>query len=207
LIDRSVKDSLRWGLFSALLLLAQSKLAVGQTDAARDTNANLSILCVIRVEQKDWSATKPAIVYVTVENLSSSPLEVPLWSHLSLTPVSPGDSPLFRPKDVAMLGASVDPTVIDRLVEPSSTVIRDVKGDGSIRLRFAHKGEKANLKFDARDLIWDFEAANRTPAFKLFSVAKSGAYDLQFHMSWGTGACESEKVGLTIGTGKPQKEK
>ena len=78
---------------------------------------------------------------------------------------------------------------------PSNTVIRDVKGERSILLRFTHSGEEANFKFDPKDLTWDFEAANRTPAFKLFALARSGAYELRFHMWWGTGACESPQVG------------
>jgi hypothetical protein len=205
MVDCSGKTRLCRELFLALLLLAQNRILVGQSQAVEGKKNSPSVVCAIRTERKDWSPTKPAILYVTVENLSDSRLEIPLWSHLSLAPVSPNDSLLTRPKDAGILGAAVDPKVFDTLGLPSSAVIRDVKGEGSIRLRFTHKGEKANFKFDARDLIWDFEAANRTPAFKLFSVAKAGVYDLQFHMSWETGACESAKVTLKIEPEKLQK--
>jgi hypothetical protein len=196
---------LRRGLLVAFLLLVQNKILTGQTETGKGKTDSPSLACAVRTEHKDWRATKPAIVYVEVENLSDTTSEIPLWSHLSLTPVSPSNSLSSLPKDAAVLGASVDPKVFDPLGLPSGAVIRDAKHKGGIRLRFAHHGEKANFKFDARDLTWGFEAANSNPAYKLFRIAEAGAYDLQFHMRWDNGACESAKVRLTILPEKRQK--
>jgi hypothetical protein len=199
--DCTATLGLRRGVFVALLLLAQSRTLVAQ---AQGEKRSPSVVCSIRTERKVWSRTKPAILYVTVESVSDIPFEIPLWAGLSLEPVAPSNRPLTRLKNEA-LGASVNPTVFDPLGLPSNAVIRDGKGERSMFLKFAHSGEKANLKFDASDLIWDFEVTNRTPAFKLFDVAKPGAYDLQFQMTWEGGACESAKVALTMEQGKPPK--
>lgn len=39
--------------------------------------------------------------------------------------------------------------------------------DATIFPQLTHSGEKANLKFDASNLIRDFEVTSRTPGFKL----------------------------------------
>jgi hypothetical protein len=203
MVDYNGKIQLRQGLLVSVLLLVQ----LGQGQTVKDRKDAPSVICAVRTERKDWSPTKPSILYVTVESFSDSPMEIPLWSHLSLAPASPTGSPLSQQlKDTGRLGASVDASALHSLSPASSTVTSNLKGDGSIRLRLIHKGEKANFTFDADDLIWDFEAVSRTPALKLFSVAKPGVYDLQFHMWWETGACESAKVRLTILPDKPKKK-
>lgn len=96
------------------------------------------------------------------------------------------------------LVAGIDPSLVDQFLPQRVRPSRAAKGDGSIRLRFLRKGEQATFKLDARDLIWDYEAVNREPGFKLFSLAKPGEYELRFHMWWENGACDSAPSSLKV---------
>ncbi len=98
--------------------------------------------------------------------------------------------------------AAVDPAVLDPF-DKAGLVYKHAEKADSVLVRFAHQGEKAKFKFDARDLIWDHEVVDRSPAYKLFAIAKPGPYRLQFYMS--SGPCESAKLPLTIATDKSTK--
>lgn len=104
------KIGLRQGLFVAFLLLAQSRTLVAQAQGVQVEKRSPSVVCSIRTERKDWSRSKPAILYVSVESVSDIPFEIPLWAGLSLEPVSPNDPLLTRLKNAA-LGASVAPAL------------------------------------------------------------------------------------------------
>jgi len=180
----------------ALIAFLFSQVCAAQTRTTQGNNRTSPIACYARPEHDEWTPAKPAIVEVTVESLLDSPLEIPLWSGLSLAPASPRDP--FVTHVPGKITAAVSPGAINPSEMPSSIVIRDIKGDGTIRLRFLHKGDKANLTFDAADLTWDYEVVNRTPTFSLFSLATPGKYSLQFKMTWANGSCKAPEVPITI---------
>jgi len=198
LFDRVLKSFLRWGPLLALLLSVHNRALAGQTDAGKNLKANPVITCAIRTEHREWNPAQPATVYITIESLSDNPSEIPLWSLLYLSPSSPVTYSKPIGVNTGRIAAGVDASALSPFGRPSGAGVRDRKGDDSARLRFSHKGEKVEFVIDARNLTWDFETANRTPTFRLFEITKPGAYDLQFHMYWESGACESPKVRVSI---------
>jgi hypothetical protein len=166
--------------------------------STNDRSNSQLVTCSIRTVREKWRSTSPAIVYITVASVSDTPLNIPLWSLLSLDPLSNNESLSIQFKDAGKISAGVDPSALETLEPLSSVDPRDKKRDKSIRLRFDHKNEKANFKLDARDLVWDYEVVSRRPVAKLFSIAKPGVYEAQFHMWWDSGSCESSKVRLVI---------
>jgi hypothetical protein len=184
------------GLLIVPLLTIQNGTCVPRAQRGTQTKGNPALLCVISTEAQDWTPAKPATIHVTVENLSNGPLDIPLWSLLYLSPVPQAGLRGTKARVSERIAASVNPTVFEGLDHPPGAVLVE---NGSARLRFGHKGQKANFKFDASDLIWDFEVVSRTPALKLFTAAKPGAYELQFHMYWeGNNTCDSSKLRLSI---------
>jgi hypothetical protein len=200
-------DALSVRLFLRLLiglLLVRDGSLFGQAYSPKDSKSTPSVACTIRTENKEWSPTKPPILYISVESLSEERLDIPFWSLISLAPISHGDSLSTHLKDAGKLVAGVDSTELEALGPTSAVVARNINGDRSIRLRFNHKGEKAAFKVDGRDLIWDYEVVSRPPTFKLFAIAKSGIYDAQFHMWWENGSCDSSKITITVQPAKPR---
>jgi hypothetical protein len=191
-------------LLIGLLFFVRDASLAGQSYSPKDSKSTPSVACSIRTENKEWSPTKPPILYIYVESLSEERLDIPFWSLLSLAPVSHGDSLSTQLKDAGKLAAGVDPTAVEAVGPSSNVITRNIRGDRSIRLRFDHKGEKAVFKVDGRDLTWDYEVVNRPPTFKLFAIAKSGIYDAQFHMWWENGSCESSKITITVQPAKTQ---
>lgn len=193
---------LRPQLLVYILLLAPFTSVLGQATGANKSNNNPSVSCSIRTDSTAWSPAKRASVYIKVINRSDTPLNIPLWSLLSLAPLSQGESLSIQLKDSGKIAAGIDPRALITLEPLSSVAPRNEKRDKSIRLRFNHKNEEANFKLDPRDLIWDYEAVSRQPVAKLFSIAKPGTYDAQFHMWWESGSCESTTMRLTISGGE-----
>jgi hypothetical protein len=154
--------------------------------------------CSIHTETKQWSPKNAATISITIVSLSDTPLNIPLWSLLSLVPRSPDESLSIPSKSAGKIIAGVDPRAVKASEPFSSVVAREQKPERSILLRFNHKQQKVDFKLDARDLIWDYEVVSRTPTAKLFSIAKPGAYETQFRMWWESGSCESSTVRLTI---------
>ena len=194
--NRTAKGQLRILSVLALVSLVAKGTFCAQTNTAHANQHVAAVACSVQTDRSEWEPSKPAMVSVTVESLSDKPFEIPLWSDLSLAPVSPRDP--FLTRIPGNLVAGIDPSMIDPLLPPASPLIRDSKGDGSVRLRFIRKGQKATFKLDARDLVWDYEVVNREPAFKLFSLAKPGSYQLQFRMWWENGSCDSAPTPLKV---------
>jgi hypothetical protein len=185
-------------LLVCLLLIAGSSTLSGQTTSASEPSNIKTVTCSIRTVSEEWRSTRPAIVYITVASVFDTPLNIPLWSSLSLDPLSNNGSFSIQLKNAGKISAGVDPRALETLEPLSSVDPRDEKRDKLIGLRFDHKNDKANFKLDARDLVWDYEVVSRPPVAKLFSIAKPGVYEAQFHMWWDSGSCESSKVRLVI---------
>ena len=188
-----------------LLVPTVPACSLGQSHSTKNSKATPTVSCSIHTETIQWSPKTPAIVNITIVSLSDTPLNIPLWSLLSFVPRSPDESLSIPLKSAGKIVAGVDPRAVRALEPFSSVVVTDQKPEQSLRLRFDHKHQKADVKVDARDLIWDYEVVSRSPTAKLFSLAKPGSYDAQFRMWWESGSCESSTVRLTIlGDNQPQ---
>jgi hypothetical protein len=192
-------EELKTILISTVLLLVVARdSATGQNQAEANRSPTSVVSCSVRTDSKEWIAKRPATVYVTVESLSGSAFEKPLWSALHLEPTHP--EPSLGPATVSdRIIAGLDPAVLDPFDRSGVVTKHGDKGD-SVLLRFTRKGDRAKFKFDAGDLVWDYEVVNRSPMFRLFAIAKPGKYWLQFQMS--SGPCSSAKVTLTIAADK-----
>jgi hypothetical protein len=175
----------------------------GQTPVEEEHKFDHNIRCVIQTERRQWNRTTEAGVSGTIENLTDGPLEMEVdpTLYLSSRTVSEMGDKYWAPADFLHDG-------------PISTKKRaigtDKKAEGiepvPIRLQFKSKGDKIDFRIDAQHLLWAKVIWSGWPSLHLFSIVKSGDYDLLLVLETGNGRVESPKVRVSIDASKPPKQ-
>jgi len=155
----------------------------------------------VAIESDQWSRSKPALVTITIENLSSQAVDIESIGSFRLSSTRKdaiarrhevfGDS-FWSPVNVAS-GTPLQLRIMDPELEKKGVIV------GSVPKETLHFESREVKKFsiDPTKTLWNAEMGNDWPRWNLFDSVRKGVYSLEFRLS-GAGSLTSNAITVTI---------